>query len=91
VAAAAVAVVLLAFAFEVAEHSVHHLHDDDAAEACWIACAANQTATPTPFVGALAPKLPLVARVLVSIGSTAPASPLLGADHERAPPTALFV
>ena len=89
VATAGIAVVLLAFVFEVAEHSVHHLGDDDAAGECWVAGAATHTPTTAPPVVALIPELPVVFQVVVGIGLTAPACPLLGADHERAPPIAL--
>ena|SRR5258707_3817877 len=89
VATAGIAVVLLAFVFEVAEHSVHHLDDDDAAAECWAASAATHTPTTAPPVVALIPELPVVFQVVVGIGLTAPACPLLGADHERAPPSAL--
>ncbi len=89
VATAGIAVALLAFVFEVAEHSVHHLGDDDAAAACWVASAATDTPTTPPPVVALVPELPVVFHVVLGIGLTAPACPLLGADHERAPPIAL--
>jgi hypothetical protein len=90
VTAAAIAVVLLAFAFEAAEHSVHHLHEsDDAASECWVAAAATHTATTAPPVVALVPELPLVVRVIGSIHPTAPVSPSLDADQERGPPSAL--
>ena len=89
VATAGIAVVLLAFVFEVAEHSVHHLGDDDVAAECWAAGAAT-TDTPTiaPSV-TLVSQSPVVVHVVVSLGLTAPACPPLDADHERAPPIAL--
>jgi len=90
VTAAAIAVVLLAFAFEVAEHSVHHLHgDDDAASECWVASAATHTATTPPLVVALVPESPFIVRAIISIRPAAPACPFLSTDQERAPPIVL--
>jgi hypothetical protein len=89
VATAGIAVVLLAFAFEVAEHSVHHLDHDDVATECWAANAATHTPTTAPPVVALVPELPVVVQIVISIRPTAPACPSLDADQERAPPIAL--
>jgi len=89
VATGGIAVAVLAFAFEVAEHSVHHLDDERAAAECWAASATTHTPTTAPPVVALVPALPVVVRVVVSIRPIPPACPSLGADQERAPPIAL--
>jgi hypothetical protein len=76
------------FAFEVAEHSVHHLDDEGAATECWAAGAATHTPTTAPPVVALVPQLSVVVHI-VRIRPIAPACPCLGTDQERAPPIAL--
>ena len=80
---------LVAFLFEGAVHSVHHLDSDREATACWVASAAGSPCIVSPDGIVLDDLRPVVVGRAVDPASRAPASRPLGASQERAPPAAL--
>jgi hypothetical protein len=83
-------IALVAFLFEGALHSVHHLDSDEKAADCWVASAASAVSIVSPEVVGLDD----VFRVAVALSpDPAPAAPAprpLLAARGRAPPSALF-
>jgi hypothetical protein len=85
-AVAGVAVLLLAFAVESARHSVHHLHDEQAAAECWVAGMATHTPATGPEVVVVVPAAAVVVRLVVDIPAASPTHRSVSAHQERAPP-----
>jgi hypothetical protein len=80
---------LVAFLFEGAVHSVHHLDSDREATACWVASAAGSLSIVSSDSIMLDDLRPVVVGRAVDPASSAPASRPLGTSRERAPPAAL--
>ncbi len=79
---------LVAFLFEGAVHSVHHLDSDDEATGCWVASAAGSLSIVSPDAIALDHFRLVAIGLTVDSAPSAPALRPLGVSHERAPPSA---
>ena len=80
---------LVAFLFEGAVHSVHHLDADSEATGCWVASAAGSLSIVSPDAVVLDHFRPLAVGLAVDSAPGAPAPRPLGVSRGRAPPSAL--
>ena len=80
---------LVAFLFEGAVHSVHHLDSEGEATACWVASAATSLSLLGPDAVVLDDLRPVIVGAPVALIVSAPAVRRLGTVRERAPPPVL--
>ena len=87
--AALLSLFLVAFLFEGAVHSVHHLDSDSEATGCWVASAAGSLSIVSPDAIGLDHVRPVAVPLAVDSAPSAPAPRPLGVSRGRAPPSAL--
>ena len=79
---------LVAFLFEGAVHSVHHLDSDSEATGCWVASAAGCLSIVSPAAVVLEHLRPVAPGSVVDVAPANPALRPLGVSRGRAPPSA---